>query len=227
LKVTGLPETAKPSFKIQISSPIEEISITKIFDPLDPKAEGSVATIRGVDTKVATLSVTSANDADIYLGSSLEHVDISAYCNFDALASKRSKISEVEVTIVADDDEKKGGDDEDDTIATPPTPPAADEQEAAKENSTADQDESSTAVESEDKSTIATSDETKETETNAESSTSKSIEDEDKVTTNSDPSPSTDVPICVITLRIEFVPSKEEERDALYELLNTASKEKK
>ena len=38
-KVTGLPKLAMPRFKLQISSPIEELELTKIWDPLNANNE--------------------------------------------------------------------------------------------------------------------------------------------------------------------------------------------
>ena len=40
-KVTGLPESAMPRFKLQLSSLIEDLEMTKIWDPLNADAEGS------------------------------------------------------------------------------------------------------------------------------------------------------------------------------------------
>ena len=63
-KVTGLPKLAMPRFKLQLSSLIEELELTKIWDPLNTDAEGSAVRFKGVDSSVATLTV-SAYDADI------------------------------------------------------------------------------------------------------------------------------------------------------------------
>lgn len=70
----GLPESAKPVVVLQLSSPVEEATISQIFDPLnsDPPPEGTLATFKGVETSVATLSVT-VSDAEIPLGSSSPH----------------------------------------------------------------------------------------------------------------------------------------------------------
>ena len=61
-----------PRFKLQLSSPIEELELTKIWDPLNADAEGSTVRFKGVESSVATLTV-SAYDADVSLGSGAGH----------------------------------------------------------------------------------------------------------------------------------------------------------
>jgi hypothetical protein len=97
----GLPEAAKPQVALQLSSPVEEASITQLFDPLnsDPAPEGSVAIFRGVETNVATLSV-SASDADIPLGASTDY-DVAPLCALDAMDIKEKYVIELPVAIVA------------------------------------------------------------------------------------------------------------------------------
>ena len=58
-KVTGLPESAMPRFKLQLSSQIEELELTTIWDPLNADAEGSTVRFEGVDSSVATLTVSA------------------------------------------------------------------------------------------------------------------------------------------------------------------------
>ena len=67
-KVTGLPKTAMPRFKLQLSSPIKELELKKIWDPLNADAEGLTVRFEGVDSSIDTLTV-SAYDADIPLAS--------------------------------------------------------------------------------------------------------------------------------------------------------------
>mmetsp|Transcript_20164 Transcript_20164/g.33433 ORF Transcript_20164/g.33433 Transcript_20164/m.33433 type:complete len:288 (-) Transcript_20164:209-1072(-) len=99
LKVEGLPEEAKPTFSLQLSSPIEEQPISKLFDPLEPTAEGSVAMFQGVETSNATLTV-SAKDADIPLGSS-ETMDVAPLCKI-ADVSQPQCVTETQVSILAE-----------------------------------------------------------------------------------------------------------------------------
>lgn len=99
-QVSGLPEKAEPNFKIQVSSPIEELSLSKISDP-QSKEEVEV---KDVDTSVATLSI-SAYDADIYLGSSAL-LDCAPLCEIktsDSEGSSSSNVTEIDVAIVPDD----------------------------------------------------------------------------------------------------------------------------
>ena len=48
-----------PRFKLQISSPIEELELTKIWDPLNADVEGSTVRFEGVDPYVAILTVSA------------------------------------------------------------------------------------------------------------------------------------------------------------------------
>lgn len=101
LKVVGLPDAAKPTFKIQMSSPVEELEIAKIFDPLDADAEGTFAKFEGVDPAVSTLTV-SAFDVDIPLGSSDGAADVAAMCEFDPLSPSK-KVTQLDVPILPGD----------------------------------------------------------------------------------------------------------------------------
>mmetsp|Transcript_8229 Transcript_8229/g.11954 ORF Transcript_8229/g.11954 Transcript_8229/m.11954 type:complete len:286 (-) Transcript_8229:1760-2617(-) len=76
LKVEGLPDEARSIFTLQLSSPIEESTISKVFDPNEPTAKDSLAIFSGVETSNATLTV-SAKDVDVPLGVS-EPIDVSS-----------------------------------------------------------------------------------------------------------------------------------------------------
>jgi len=107
VKVTGLPDAATPSFKLQLSSPVEEATLTKLVDPLDDvNAEGSIVSFTGVEITSAMLTVT-ASDADIVLGSSASH-DVAPLCEFDPLKPTK-KVTELDVAIVADGSAGGGG----------------------------------------------------------------------------------------------------------------------
>jgi len=116
LKVSGLPEAAKPLFKVQLSSPIEELSLTKLADPLksvdDAEAakDGSVVKFQDVNSSMATMTVT-AMDGAIHLGSS-KCYDVASVCEYCPLsldvstssATKNvAKATQLVVSIVADD----------------------------------------------------------------------------------------------------------------------------
>lgn len=49
LQITGLPESAQPKIKIQLSSPIESKTITKIYDPLDNENDNKAVEGSGKD----------------------------------------------------------------------------------------------------------------------------------------------------------------------------------
>ena len=96
----GLPEGADPSFALQLSSPIEELILDKLFDPLAPTE--NLAVFSGVEASVATLTV-SAKDADIELGVSVAH-DVAPLCPIDAMSPKSEYVTELVVSIVAEGD---------------------------------------------------------------------------------------------------------------------------
>ena len=96
-----MPEAAKPIIDVQLSSPIEEQSITKLFDPLNPTEDGSLIHFKGVDTSVATI-VVKVSDADIVLGSS-GVLDVKPLCEIDVLGGVTKKVTEMEIAIVPDE----------------------------------------------------------------------------------------------------------------------------
>eukprot|EP00978_Attheya_sp_CCMP212_P004737 scaffold10372_cov44-Attheya_sp.AAC.1 len=178
IKVVGLPEAAVPTFKLQLSSPIEELELTKLFDPLDPEAEGSVVTFSGVEPSVAMLTV-SAKDANVDLGSSANH-DVAPLCEIVDAKNPSPKATELEVAIVTPEDlvggvpniGPQGGNDNDDEESVP----------------TDQEDGYTSAVEEEVQGVV--------------------------------------IPICTVTLRIEYVPSPKDIKEELYDVLNQASKKK-
>jgi hypothetical protein len=97
-----LPEAAKPVLHLQLSSPIEEGTISQIFDPLnqDPAPEGSAVVFKGVEISMATLTV-SAKDIDIPLGSSVPH-DVAPICSINPMEVKDEYVTEIPVAIVAE-----------------------------------------------------------------------------------------------------------------------------
>jgi hypothetical protein len=100
--VTGLPESAKPKFNLQLSSPIESKTIQSLYDDENPDEDATV-TFMGVAVDVATL-VVEAFDEDIPLGTSAVH-DVKPLCEIDILKGEKKKVSELEVAIVPSKDE--------------------------------------------------------------------------------------------------------------------------
>ena len=100
-KVTGLPELAMPRFKLQLSSPIEELELTKICDPLNADTKGSMVRFEGVESSVATLMI-SSYDADVPLGSGAWH-DMALLCKFDPMKPAGKAVMMIDVEIVPDE----------------------------------------------------------------------------------------------------------------------------
>ena len=101
-QIEGLPVDAQPTLHLQLSSPIEEGTISIVYDPLncDPAPEGSLVSFSGVETSTATLTV-SAEDANIPLGSSRPQ-DIAPLCAIDPLEAKDEYVTEFSVGIIGD-----------------------------------------------------------------------------------------------------------------------------
>ena len=99
-KVTRIPELEMPRFKLQILSPIEELELTKIWDPLNADAKGSTVRFEVVDSSVATLTV-SAYEADVNLGSGAGH-DVALLCKFNPMKPEGKATMMVNVAIVPD-----------------------------------------------------------------------------------------------------------------------------
>lgn len=205
------------SFKVHLSSPIEERTITKLFDPLNPTADEGQAKFESVETSNALLTVEAYNKADLVskLGVSAPH-DLLPLCEDNKLWIKGGgkKTSTLEIAIVAE----KGGSD---TTAA-----------AAVEK--ADSESWEDAVEEIEKEEGGGDDKPKEGEKDASFSTPRSrtsITDETTdVKSPQDESKSVAVelqlPIYTVTLRLEYTPSSDDRRDALYEALNEVSKRK-
>lgn len=132
-QITGLPDSAQPKINIQLSSPIESQTITQLYDDIndnnieqevsttvvkeDEKSEvnvnddnddvkeentSSCAIFKGVDISVATITI-DVSDLDIPLGSSAMY-DVGPLCDIDVLGGVTSKVTQLEVAIIADGD---------------------------------------------------------------------------------------------------------------------------
>jgi hypothetical protein len=108
-----LPDAARPRLNLQLSSPIEEIELKEIYDPLaELKA---VATFAGVETGQATLTVT-ASDATIPLGSSISY-DLAELIQMNAMEPVSEYVNELAVAILPEGTAEAAGTDELVTIA--------------------------------------------------------------------------------------------------------------
>ncbi len=187
IAASGEDSAAPGTFKIHLSSPIEERTITKLFDPLDPAAEGSIVTFEQVETSNALLTVEAfSNGADddlVKVGTSAAH-DLLPLCqDLDADGDKIS--STVEIAIVSEPSEESSDD-----------KPALENQET---------DEWEDAV-----------DEEKDVDDDAAGETKAEEPKETKL----------QLPLCTLSVQLEYTPSANDKRDSLYEKLNEVSKRK-
>jgi hypothetical protein len=209
--VEGLPDQAKPVLNLQLSSPIEEATLGQVFDPLnsDPPPEGSLAVFKGVETSVATLTVT-VMDADIPLGFSLSH-DIAPLCALDAMDIKDKYVTDIPVSIIAEEGY------ENPVAAVAAATKEEDkpkEEEATEVQKVADDDDKEVPVE------VAEVVEVSEQDTKTDDELEKTG------SATAVPVPVVVLPTCTVTLRITYRPSPKDQREELYELLNKTSQRK-
>ena len=189
INTSGEDSTAPSTFKVHLSSPIEERTITKLYDPINPTAEGGIVTFEQLETSNALLTIeafsSNGEDDDLAkVGTSAAH-DLLPLCqDIDANGDKIS--STVEIAIVSES--------------------------SAEESSGQPTLESKVSDEWED---------AVEEEKN----------DDAGATKESDAEPSTketklELPLCTLSVQLEYTPSSTDKRDALYEKLNEVSKRK-
>ena len=104
--ISGGGSAPPTTFKLHISSPIEERTIKKLFDPLDPTAEGSIATFERLETPNALLTIEAFSNRDneqIKLGVSAAH-DLLPLCEDLELwkSGGEKKSSMVDFAIIAE-----------------------------------------------------------------------------------------------------------------------------
>lgn len=102
---------------MQLSSPVEEQTLDKLFDPLAPTE--NLALFEGVEVSQATLTV-SAKDADIELGASAS-LDVAPLCPVDATSPQAQYATELAVAIVASIDAEEPKQDEEQSKVVQPT----------------------------------------------------------------------------------------------------------
>jgi len=255
------------TFKVHVSSPIEEQLITKLYDPLDPTSEGSIAKFDSIEVSNALLTVevlSSGEDGDgdakqIVLGASAPH-DLLPLCQDMELWRKggEKKSSTLEIAIVAateeeeekvdnmpeseeekekevpesgsgsgeeewedavaEEGEKEGGEEKEKATEEPSEEKEGEEEE---ETPTAESDEKEDAPDAEEETE---KDEAKEATTTT-TTTPATPQDETKTTTPTT-TPKLQLPLYTLTVQLEYTPSPNDKRDALYEKLNEVSKRK-
>jgi hypothetical protein len=224
-KVVVLPTT----FKIHLSSPIEVRTITQLYDPLNPTAEEGLAKFESVEISNALLTVeTYVENGDVNngnggdgllkkLGVSASH-DLLPLCQDMELWKKggEKKSSLLEIAIVAEggiDDvdvavtmNEKSNESESWEDAVTELVPEVMGEETAEEGEEAyigEVNENSTDIVEKKEETVVVE------------------EEETKTTTNH-----IQVPLYTVVIQLEYTPSPEDRRDALYEKLNEVSKRK-
>jgi hypothetical protein len=229
-KVTfnGDNETTCTTFKAHLSSPIEEREIGKMYDPLDPESQGGFALFQSVETSNALLTM------EVYSGS--EKIGVSAAHDLLPLVEDMKVVSGsdgkslmVDFAIVAEDAEHVG-----DVDAT-----KSDVKDITGESAVAEVAEN---AETEDDNaggdeTGVDNVETGEAEKAADESNEEKFEDakEEPEDVTEDTKPAQEegangskiqVPVCTLSVHLEYTPSLNDKRDALYDQLNEVSKRK-
>eukprot|EP00577_Skeletonema_sp_RCC1716_P019075 CAMPEP_0113375322 /NCGR_PEP_ID=MMETSP0013_2-20120614/2043_1 /TAXON_ID=2843 ORGANISM="Skeletonema costatum, Strain 1716" /NCGR_SAMPLE_ID=MMETSP0013_2 /ASSEMBLY_ACC=CAM_ASM_000158 /LENGTH=331 /DNA_ID=CAMNT_0000257347 /DNA_START=73 /DNA_END=1068 /DNA_ORIENTATION=+ /assembly_acc=CAM_ASM_000158 len=178
INASGEDSTAPGTFKVNLSSPIEERTITQLFDPLDPTAEGGIVTFEQLETSNALLTIeafSGADDALVKVGTSAAH-DLLPLCQDGEKSS-----STVEIAIVSESSgepvlESKESDEWEDAV---------DEEKAEDEGVAKEGDAQSPTKEAK-----------------------------------------LQLPLCTLSVQLEYTPSANDKRDSLYEKLNEVSKRK-
>lgn len=207
-KVEDLPENAKPHLSFQLSSPVEEGVLSKVYDPLnnDPAPEESVIIFKGVETSVATLTIT-ASDADIPLGSS-SPLEVATFCKRDPMEDDTNKkyVTELPVAIVAAD-----------AAGSTAQEPTADAKDGEADKVTTEEGASAAAA--------GDAEEGAKTEVVEITDVTEKQEVEEEAT-----AVATEVtsipPVCTAVLRFTYTPSPKDQKEDLYELLNKTTQRK-
>jgi hypothetical protein len=193
-RTNGDPTT----FKIHLSSPIEERIVTKVYDPLNPTAEESLAVFTSLETSNALLTIEayaldgSETSGRKLLGASAPH-DLQPLC-YDAELWRKGgekKVTSLDVAIIAGDNAVHQ---------------AVEERDSSEEWTDAVSDETKT-LDSDDAhigDVIA-------------DGVNVVVKGRTKVIL---------LPLCTLTLQLTYYPSSDEKRDALYDKLNEVSKRK-
>lgn len=242
-KVTGLPEAAKPIMNIQLSSPIESQTITKVDDidaepnVVENENDGSIAVFKGVQVNNATLSI-DVKDLDIPLGSS-SVLDVKPLTEVDVLNGVFKKVTNLEVAIVPNDGDENKLALEHSKLERQDTAETTEFQDAQSEITEQIKEEEQKKGQVEDNSgdgkdsfveLSSPDDSPKETEaitSKLESAAGeKPQNEEEKEMTTKLTSKSVLIPVCTIYVRVEYIPSIKDQKDILYDHLNKASKRK-
>ena len=217
LKLRAESEHPSCTFKVHLSSPIEERSIVKMHDPLDPDAEGSFALFESVETSNALLTIEafSGNEESEKIGVSAAHdllplvEDMTIVSGDDGKKSLMVDFAIVtdngnEIQVDSKNDDNLGGEVEKQSEQKS-EPEAGDELALDNDDAVKAQEENNDIEES--------GDSTQEGDGPAQDA---KVTKELKV----------QVPVCTLSVHLEYSPSLNDKRDALYDQLNEVSKRK-
>lgn len=207
-KLDGTEADDAMEVSLQLSSPVEELAISKIREG-EEAVEGSSVSFAGVEASMATLTVTLKKDGKI-VGTS-ENYDMAPICSLgDAMKPKSEYVTELPVAIVAAPgeeaafiEEEKPKEEETPAEEEKPTEEATTE-EAAADSAEAEKEEGA---------------EDDKKETAAEEDKKDDAKEESTTTTTS----AVVKPLCTLSLKMVFKPSAKDQKEELYELLNKAS----
>jgi len=107
LKVEGISDSSSLRVNVQLSSPIEDATLTEIYDPSNSEtSEGTKAIFQGVVTAVSTLTVSvSANETNI--GRSTSH-DLAPLCVVNAADQPDEYETELPIAIFSNSSDDVG-----------------------------------------------------------------------------------------------------------------------
>lgn len=227
---TAADDDSPTTFKVHLSSPIEERTITQLFDPLNPTADESLAIFESVETSNALLTVEaySSKDASSKLVSAAH--DLLPLCQDMELWRKggEKKTTTLEIAVVAE----KGIDDVDDedkkvdiSADSESWEDAVEEEIEKDEETKTEEKEDAPKEETEEKKDDIPKEET-EKKDEAPATTDESVEKESPAQDESKAAATIQLPLYTLTIQLEYTPSSNDLRDSLYEALNEVSKRK-
>jgi hypothetical protein len=229
VKFSGEKEGEAPSctFKVHLSSPIEERTIVKMHDPLDPNAEGSFALFESVETSNALLTIEAFSGADaVKIGVSAAH-DLLPLCDDMKLMSggDESKSLTVDFAIVSENGEEH----EEDKVDESGDDANLGEEKRETETSKVSEGDSEPLVDDdaekgeEENNDVMPKEDSKD---EAPGDAVEEIKPAQDATDGGNKESKVQVPVCTLSVHLEYTPSLNDKRDALYDQLNEVSKRK-
>lgn len=115
IQIEGLPESSRlPKLSLQLSSPVEEASLTELFDPsLEDPPASMKASFRGIETNQATLTLevldaaAAAGGVDSNRLGSAEPLDLASTLQCDAMSSKKEYQLEPTIPVYGEEGKEK------------------------------------------------------------------------------------------------------------------------